>query len=249
MRRGSRGSGFTLIELLVVIAIIAILAAILFPVFMHVRESAKTAKCQAHQRQLMCALIMYSEAWNGKLPDRQFLTDGEVDGKYICLYKPYVKNFDILLCPGTYIERNVGRRGDGKAARNLGFAYNQSCLCGMPTKKKGPAHSDVYEVSGAYGTYAGRPLSTVVYTSRCPAFFCAASLHTGPNGVPNGFGWETDDIDDVRMVNPHNGGTNYAFLDGHVRWFLPNGSYGWRMCADGIDYDGNGSIGRKDFMR
>ena len=40
-----RSRGFTLIELLVVIAIIAILAAILFPVFMRVKEKAKQATC------------------------------------------------------------------------------------------------------------------------------------------------------------------------------------------------------------
>jgi len=247
MRRAAGKSGFTLIELLVVIAIVAILAAILFPVFVHARESARTAKCQAHQRELISALMMYTEAYNGKLPHIQFLTDGYVGWQYICLYRPYVKNFDILLCPGTYIERDYNR---GRGIRHLAFAYNESCLCGMPTVKvTSVAHSNVYEVAGSYNTWPGRPFASIVRTSRCPAFFCAASLHVGVHKVPNGFGWECDDIDDVRMVNPHNDGTNYAFLDGHVKWYLPNGGNGWRMRTDGIDYDGNGSIGQKDFMR
>ena len=42
--------GFTLIELLVVIAIIAILAAILLPVFMMVKRSAKKASSAPHGR-------------------------------------------------------------------------------------------------------------------------------------------------------------------------------------------------------
>ena len=40
-----RKKGFTLIELLVVIAIIAILAAILFPVYLRVKERANQTTC------------------------------------------------------------------------------------------------------------------------------------------------------------------------------------------------------------
>ncbi len=63
-----RRCGFTLIELLVVIAIIAILAAILFPVFVSARESARRSKCVSNLKQLGLMLQQYADDYKGKLP-------------------------------------------------------------------------------------------------------------------------------------------------------------------------------------
>lgn len=62
--------GFTLIELLVVIAIIAILAAILFPIFLAARESAKMRSCASNLKQMGTAFRMYCDEYNGfSIPD------------------------------------------------------------------------------------------------------------------------------------------------------------------------------------
>lgn len=69
MSTSTRGRhGFTLIELLVVIAIIAILAAILFPVFVRARESAKLTNCIATIKQLGVAVSNYYSDWDGCFP-------------------------------------------------------------------------------------------------------------------------------------------------------------------------------------
>jgi prepilin-type N-terminal cleavage/methylation domain-containing protein len=52
--------GFTLIELLVVIAIIAALAAVLLPVFVEAKESARHTQCVMQAKQVAYGLIMYS---------------------------------------------------------------------------------------------------------------------------------------------------------------------------------------------
>lgn len=96
--------GFTLIELLVVIAIIAILAAILFPVFLTARETARRAKCQGNQKQLVAGLMLYIQDYSERLPPYQFLTDGGVGGIECRLYRPYVRSYDILRCPGRAIQ-------------------------------------------------------------------------------------------------------------------------------------------------
>jgi len=60
--------GFTLIELLVVIAIIAILASILFPVFARARSKARQASCTSNMKQLATAILMYADDANEFMP-------------------------------------------------------------------------------------------------------------------------------------------------------------------------------------
>ena len=56
-----RKFGFTMIELLVVIGIIALLAAILFPVFARAREKSRQTTCMNNQRQLVTAVLIYTQ--------------------------------------------------------------------------------------------------------------------------------------------------------------------------------------------
>lgn len=60
-------SAFTVIELLVVVAIIAILAALLFPVMIQAKNSARQTTCISNQRQIGQAFLLYlpdhNEVW------------------------------------------------------------------------------------------------------------------------------------------------------------------------------------------
>jgi prepilin-type N-terminal cleavage/methylation domain-containing protein/prepilin-type processing-associated H-X9-DG protein len=60
--------GFTLIELLVVIAIVAILAALLFPVFLNARESARRTACLSNLRQIGVLFHQYRADWDEEDP-------------------------------------------------------------------------------------------------------------------------------------------------------------------------------------
>lgn len=91
-------SGFTLIELLVVIAIIAILAAILFPVLVSSKESARRTRCINQLKQIGTATIQYTDEWNGTLPPF-----GAANWSSMTVLrtatKPYIKNDEIWRCP------------------------------------------------------------------------------------------------------------------------------------------------------
>jgi len=103
MRR--RDKGFTLIELLVVIAIIAILAAILFPIFMRAKESARVSACVSNLRQIGIALQTYAEAWHGTNPVVANIwawnhPDGTDRSTNILpkVLQAYVRNIDVFKC-------------------------------------------------------------------------------------------------------------------------------------------------------
>jgi len=65
-RKLGRGrSAFTLIELLVVIGIIAVIAAILFPVFVGIRERGRQTQCLSNERQLGEAFLLYAQDSDG----------------------------------------------------------------------------------------------------------------------------------------------------------------------------------------
>ncbi len=63
----TRRPGFTLIDLLVVLAILAVIMAILFPVFVHVRERAWQATCASNLRQIGIATMQYAGDSDGVL--------------------------------------------------------------------------------------------------------------------------------------------------------------------------------------
>lgn len=242
-------SGFTLIELLVVVAIVAILAAVLAPMYLTAKANALTATCQNHEKQILAALAAYTDDYGGKLPWLAFTMYADYGGNIpghpethrVRLYYAYLKSFNILLCP----------TGDS-------YGYNRN-LCG-PLGKRAWIPGGIASRCEVYrdAAYAGRMLSEIPRPGRVMAFLCAARgpdpMSGGADGLgPNGWEWEPHDVGEgysQRLTNRHRGGTVYAFLDGHVRWLVPTGTkYGFRIATDGIDYDGNGTVGTVDFMR
>lgn len=229
-------SGFTLIELLVVIAIIAILAALLFPVYTNAKQSGATAKCISHERQLYNSLMLYVDDYNGRLPRVGFLNYSSNNS----LFWPYVKNKDITKCQ---------KKG--------AYGYNRM-LCGPCSANKAWVPGTISSRINVLNNdgFVGRPFAEVVNPRRTMVFICAKPTEDDLTELKEPYGWEWephdcgDEFAKKRMVNIHNDGTTYAFLDGHAQCLKPTGTrYGFRVATDGIDYDGNGTFGTTDYMQ
>jgi prepilin-type N-terminal cleavage/methylation domain-containing protein/prepilin-type processing-associated H-X9-DG protein len=239
--------GFTLIELLVVIAIIAILAAILFPVFAQAREKARATMCQSHLKELNTALMMYVQDYDETLPWVQFLTNapaanwGIKGGGTLNLNAPYVKNLQILLCPSIQA-----------------YAYNE-ILCGAgggigPFSAPKPALKANFECHLSHWlARTGRALASIPLPSQTVVVvdgfrYPYAINPSNPIGA-NGWGFACHDAGDAtRFQNRHSGGSNIAFIDGHVKWYRPNLPIFYLPTKE-VDYDGDEILGDDNTIR
>jgi prepilin-type N-terminal cleavage/methylation domain-containing protein/prepilin-type processing-associated H-X9-DG protein len=182
-------NGFTLIELLVVIAIIAILAAILFPVFARARENARRASCQSNLKQIGLGFAQYTQDYDERLP--QYETGTNVG--WGTSVQPYVKSWQLFHCPSVSSNGGVGITN---------YAYN-ACL---------GATSAACDNPGA----GGRSLAAVENSALSVMLLDTAEVYanaseTGGTTV----GLATFTQDSTRHLN----GQNYAFVDGHVKWY------------------------------
>ncbi len=233
---GRRGlPAFTLIELLVVIAIIAILAAILFPVFAQAREKARQASCLSNLKQLNMASLQYvqdyDETWPIAIPAgtqtfwRQF---GRPEAFTLAgqsvwpvALQPYIKSVQVFWCPsaedrnpitGTYVE-----------------ALNDSYMTYVPNgylnawpqaETAAPAQVISYTEIGEQRWHQWwrpfpEPTTANVSTANADGQVYVFQWRASQ---PNCIGWNAHVRVADRSWFVHGEGTNYSYMDGHVKW-------------------------------
>jgi len=209
-------AGFTLIELLVVIAIIAILAAILFPVFARARAKARQVKCVSNLKQLGLAFQMYANDYDELLPHYApsrynwtytWYQSALAQNCMVSLYRgltPYVKNGQIWFCDDD-VRRDTATAGGG-------WGRSSDAAAGRVS----------YAVCTQWDTHGPDP----GYDEQCPNWDEPTDIATGlPSEqnllCDNGLYLEPDPYN----TPPHSGGSNFLFLDGHVK-FVPKGMWG-----------------------
>jgi len=210
------GKGFTLIELLVVIAIIAILAAMLLPALDQARQKAKQAACMNNLKQLYLILSMYWQDYDGYLI-RAYIGNKTGDPRptwvNALIDKGYLKNKEILRCPGWKRAKHVTVTGTGEKNANYYSGDLDELLdYGWNTYFPGTSDGNVKELDRAHKR------STIICLTE-------SAIQMG-GGTTGGYAYSFSAVGkpDGNYYNQsidapcHGKGYNYLFFDGHVIW-------------------------------
>jgi len=213
--------GFTLIELLVVIAIIAILAAILFPVFARAREQARKASCESNLKQISTAILMYSEDFDENYPSVVFAnypnglwgssTWNSWGWSYLWpMWEPYIKNYQVYTCPSAPGGFNMAGPSNNRVS--MCYAYSEYLY------DHGRGWSKLAALAGSPHGVAG---VAILADSRFPGIF----NDWDGGGTGNGTAYPQSYLARAMLANgssPRHDGSNFAFADGHVKFYPTN---------------------------
>jgi prepilin-type N-terminal cleavage/methylation domain-containing protein/prepilin-type processing-associated H-X9-DG protein len=235
--RSKKNIGFTLIELLVVIAIIALLAAILFPVFGRARESSRRSACLNSARQIGLAYQMYSTDYDERTV-RIHTVPGSVGPVWTDLLQPYIKSSQLYQgCPTATFRTPwlpsdpsssvVAVRSQGKS--NVAFAYNSLYTSGGTAadgQETTPPVGNANVNPGLSLAAFPIPAETIVFGDGAEQYIVYSSNKTditinlsepfeATNKAPN---IRRTSTPTQSFVGRHFGGSNFVFVDGHVKW-------------------------------
>ncbi|MDD2708754.1 MAG: prepilin-type N-terminal cleavage/methylation domain-containing protein [Verrucomicrobiae bacterium] len=204
-------AGFTLIELLCVICIMSILAALLSPALKKTRDQAKQIVCVNNLRQLGDAAHLYANDNDGGLP-LGYVKDGSVYTYWYDRLFPYLKNGNIMRCPGLkkntsgdtlewITEYPAGKYNYTKVQyEQIGYGWNIGTAAGGYLD--GAGYNNLVDTNKKL-SQCWRPAETVMAADISPwtkyaLCYSAANI--------------------AFLSSIHAGGGNYLFVDGHVEW-------------------------------
>ncbi|MBC8103435.1 MAG: prepilin-type N-terminal cleavage/methylation domain-containing protein [Cytophagales bacterium] len=185
---------FSLIELLMVLAIISLLAALIFPALSKSRADARRTACVPAIHQVWQSLRMYADDSDGAWPGNAAWIEWSSTHPSV----PW--------CPDM-VPRRAEIARDRRGIRGVpGYAYNTAYLGIIVNNKVGDR--PVQDSDVAF------PSVTVVLSEQAPNQTVAYGPDPFNELSPYPYGQEEGWV-------RHNGGANYAFHDGHVKWYLP----------------------------
>lgn len=118
----ARARGFTFVEMIATFTIILLLVALLIPVFVRSRESARRTACASNLQQIGVAMHLYAQDYNGMFPPEQ--------PGWTAAAMPYIKNLGVIACPSEP-EDSRRRYGQGAAAAGTPMFTSYQYLPGL----------------------------------------------------------------------------------------------------------------------
>ena len=239
----SRRRAFTLVELLVVIGIIAVLIALLMPALSKVRKHAQEVHCAANLRSIGQALTMYTQQY-GCYPgcwiyDGTATALGVNQAVWPVRLRPFLGGEQgVFLCPARdarfewpKVPPEPGGRGRAGALHvQYGYELGEPLLSSVNRR-----FSYGYNAVGTNSGFDCRGLGWQVNTidgaapASHPGWWHERRMSRVRSpaqmiGVADSNGDEVEDYV-IRAVrggstpgDPHRGGANVLFCDGHVQW-------------------------------
>lgn len=92
---------FSLMEMLVVMAIICVICTLSFPVIMKGIDKGKQSQCINNLKQIGQAVFMYTQDWQGNLPQAKRFTDTVDPDGIVSVLSNYIDNPQVYICPSA----------------------------------------------------------------------------------------------------------------------------------------------------
>lgn len=218
--RKSRRGAFSLVEILAAMVIIAVLVVLLFPMAKKMIEKGQQATCMGNLRTLWTGANLFAGDHNGYLP--WYIDSGKV--QWETAIAPYVGDYEVF----GRTSKNWRRSGPFTCPATaskwwLGYGWNYNGLGHSPV----PAELAPGKTPSDYTRFGPTKAGSK------PHVVMMADSYYASNPVPKG---ETPppSYNVLRTPaagkkdgppQPHSGGLNTVFVDGHIEWYPADSWY------------------------